>query len=281
MTLSNDDRDGRRRSGQVGGRFSAMLMSAAACVAVWFNLAVPGFTAAADQPVGAAQQHAQSGHVAEDDPGHAAGDHAAGDHATGEHPDHGGDHGHDGHHSEIGANPPPGVSREDFESPAEFRGDLAIWSFVVFMLLMVLLTGIAWKPIMEGLEKREQGIADMIASTQAANDDAKELLASYERRLAEASEEVKTMLDEARRDADSLRQSIVSEARQAAEEEKHRAQREIGMARDEAIARLAEQAGELAVGVAGKFLREKLNEEEQQRLVRDSLASLGSSPSIN
>jgi len=271
MTLSNDDRDGRRRSGRVGGRFSAMLMSAAACVAVWFNLAVPGLTAAADQPVGAAQQHAQSGHVAEDDPGHAAGDH----------PVPGGDHGHDGHHSEIGANPPPGVSREDFESPAEFRGDLAIWSFVVFMLLMVLLTGIAWKPIMEGLEKREQGIADMIASTQAANDDAKELLASYERRLAEASEEVKTMLDEARRDADSLRQSIVSEARQAAEEEKHRAQREIGMARDEAIARLAEQAGELAVGVAGKFLREKLNEEEQQRLVRDSLASLGSSPSVN
>lgn len=204
------------------------------------------------------------------DPSHAA-----------DHGDHGDEHGHGDHHSEIGANPPAGVSREAFESPAEFRGDLAIWSFVVFLLLMTLLTGIAWKPIMEGLEKREQGIADTLAATQAANEDAKKLLASYERRLAEASEEVKTMLDEARRDADSLRQSIVSEARQAADEEKQRAHREIGMARDEAIADLAEKAGELAVGVAGKFLREKIGADEQARLVRESVASLSSTPSVN
>ncbi len=204
------------------------------------------------------------------------------DHAAASHDEHhGGDHGHGDHHSEIGTNPPPGVSREAFESPAEFRGDLAIWSFVVFLLLMGLLSGIAWKPIMQGLEKREQGIADTIAATQAANEDAKKLLASYERRLAEASEEVKTMLDDARRDADSLRQSIVAEARQAADEEKQRAHREIGMARDEAIAQLAETAGDLAVSVAGKFLREKISAEEQNRLVQESVASLKAAPSIN
>ena len=178
-----------------------------------------------------------------------------------------------GHGDEIGGRPD--------ESPAEFRGDLAIWSFVVFLLLMGLLSAVAWKPIMEGLEKREQGIADTIAATQAASDDAKKLLASYERRLAEASEEVKAMLDEARRDADNLRQSIVSEARQAADEEKQRAHREIGMARDEAIAQLAETAGDLAVSVAGKFLREKISAEEQQRLVQESVASLKAAPSIN
>ena len=206
------------------------------------------------------------------DPGHMA---------TSEAGHHDDAHGHGDHHSEIGTNPPPGVSRETFESPAEFRGDLAIWSFVVFLLLMGLLSAVAWKPIMEGLEKREQGIADTIAATQAASDDAKKLLASYERRLAEASEEVKAMLDEARRDADNLRQSIVSEARQAADEEKQRAHREIGMARDEAIAQLAETAGDLAVSVAGKFLREKISAEEQQRLVQESVASLKAAPSIN
>lgn len=204
------------------------------------------------------------------------------DRAAASHDDHhGDDHGHGDHHSEIGTNPPPGVSREAFESPAEFRGDLAIWSFVVFLLLMGLLSAVAWKPIMQGLEQREQGIADTIAATQAANEDAKKLLASYERRLAEASEEVKTMLDDARRDADSLRQSIVAEARQAADEEKQRAHREIGMARDEAIAQLAETAGDLAVSVAGKFLREKISAEEQNRLVQESLASLKAAPSIN
>ncbi len=203
------------------------------------------------------------------------------DHAAAGHDEHGGGHGHDDHHSEIGTNPPPGVSREAFESPAEFRGDLAIWSFVVFLLLLGLLSAIAWKPIMEGLDKREQGIAKTIAATQAAQEDAKQMLASYERRLAEASEEVRTMLDEARRDADGLRQTIVAEARQAAEEEKQRAHREIGLARDDAIAQLAETAGDLAVSVAGKFLREKISADEQNRLVQESVASLRAAPSIN
>jgi F-type H+-transporting ATPase subunit b len=187
----------------------------------------------------------------------------------------------DGHHTEIGHNPPTGTSQKDFESPAWFQTDLAVWSFAVFLLLLALLTKFAWKPIMEGLDKREQGIADAIAATQAANDDARRLLASYERRLAEAADEVRGMLDEARRDADATRQTIVAEARKAAEDEKNRARHEIGLARDDALSQIAERAGELAVEVAGKFLAAKLGPDDQARLVRDSVASITTSPSVN
>ena len=189
--------------------------------------------------------------------------------------------GHGEHHSEIGANPPPGTTLEDFESPAELRRDLAIWSFAVFFMLMLLLSAVAWKPIMKGLDAREQGIADMIAATQNAHNDAKNQLASYERRLAEASEEVKGMLDEARRDAETTKQTILTEARKAADEEKQRAKKEIEMARDDAIAQLAEKAGDLAIGVAEKFIREKISSEDKTRLVRESVASLSTSPSAN
>jgi F-type H+-transporting ATPase subunit b len=198
------------------------------------------------------------------------------------HAAHDGHAGHDhGHGPEIGHNPPAGVSQKDFESPAWFQTDLALWSFAVFMLLAGLLTKFAWKPIMEGLDKREQGIADTIAATQRANEEAKSMLASYERRLAEASEEVRGMLEEARRDADATRQSIVAEARRAADEEQARAKHEIGLARDDALAHIAERAGELAVGVAGKFLRQKLSSDEQARLIRDSVAAIQSTPSRN
>ena len=194
---------------------------------------------------------------------------------------HDGGHGDHGHLPEIGHNPPAGTSQKDFESPASFRSDLAIWSFVIFLGLLGLLTKFAWKPIMEGLDKREQGIADTIAATKAAHDDAKRMLASYERRLAEATDEVRGMLEEARRDADATRQSIVAEARKAADDEKARARHEIGLAKDEALSQIADRAGDLAVEVAGKFLREKLGRDDQARLVRDSVASLGSKPSVN
>jgi F-type H+-transporting ATPase subunit b len=199
------------------------------------------------------------------------------DHAA--HADHGS--GGHGHHAEIGTSAPAGVTQAEFESPAWFQTDLALWSFAVFMLLLGLLSAFAWKPIMQGLEKREQGIADMIASTQAANEDAKRMLASYERRLAEATDEVRGMLDEARRDADTTRQAIVAEARKAADEEQARARHEIGLAKDDALAQIADRAADLAVEVAGKFLREKLGRDDQARLVRDSVAGIGTKPSVN
>jgi F-type H+-transporting ATPase subunit b len=183
----------------------------------------------------------------------------------------------DGHaaHEDIGYVPTPSTD------PAEIRGDLAIWSFAVFVLLAGLLAKFAWKPIMEGLDKRERGIADTIAATRAANEEAKSMLASYERRLAEASEEVRGMLEEARRDAEATKQAIVAEARKAADDEQARAKREIGLATDDALSRIAERAGELAVDVAGKFLHEKLSNDDHLRLVRESVASIRSRPSVN
>ncbi|NCY17512.1 MAG: hypothetical protein EBX39_12300, partial [Actinobacteria bacterium] len=104
------------------------------------------------------------------------------------------DHHGGGHHTEIGANPPANVKLSDFESPARFQTDLALWSVAVFGGLLFLLGKFAWGPIMDGLQKREQGIADLIAQTQRSNDEAKRMLVSYERRMAEASEEVRGLL---------------------------------------------------------------------------------------
>lgn len=189
--------------------------------------------------------------------------------------------GEHGDHVEIGHNPPPNTSKAVFESPAEFRSDLAIWSLAVFLLLLGLLGKFAWKPIMDGLDKREQGIEHQIAETKAANEEAKRMLASYERRLSEASDEVRGMLEEARRDSEATKQTIIAEARKAAEDEQARAKHEIGLARDEALSSIALKAGDLAVEVAGKFLREKIGKDEHSRLVRESIASLGTKPSVN
>jgi len=212
---------------------------------------------------------------------HGDSDHGDAHHDDAHHDDgHGDDHAH-GHHLEIGHSALDGDELRAFESPAYFQGDLAIWSFAVFVLLLMLLTKFAWKPIMEGLDKREQSIADTIAATQRANDEARQMLASYEKRLAEAADEVRGMLEEARRDADATKQTIITEARKAAEEEQKRAKHEIALATDEALSSIAERAGELAVSVAGKFLKEKLSGDDQQRLIRDSAAAIHSTPSVN
>lgn len=245
---------------------------------MWLAATTPTLAADEEQPEGTEASAAADAHADSD---HSDADHSDAHHDDGHGDDgHGDDHAH-GHHLEIGHSALDGDELRAFESPAYFQGDLAIWSFAVFVLLLMLLTKFAWKPIMEGLDKREQGIADTIAATQRANDEARQMLASYEKRLAEAADEVRGMLEEARRDADATKQTIITEARKAAEDEQKRAKHEIALATDEALSSIAERAGELAVSVAGKFLKEKLSGDDQQRLIRDSAAAIHSTPSVN
>ena len=66
-------------------------------------------------------------------------------------------------------------------SIVEVRTDLAIWSFVVFLVLLAILTKFAWGPIVAGLAKREQGIEENIAAAKRANEEAKKVLADYDK----------------------------------------------------------------------------------------------------
>ena len=44
----------------------------------------------------------------------------------------------------------------------EVAADLALWTAVVFVVLLLVLSKLAWRPIVGGLQKREQRIADEI-----------------------------------------------------------------------------------------------------------------------
>jgi F-type H+-transporting ATPase subunit b len=140
----------------------------------------------------------------------------------------------------------------------------------------------AWKPIAEALERREHTIAENIASAERVAADAKVMLADYERKLAGAADEVRGMLEEARRDAEATKQEIVAEARVAAKAEQDRATREIGLAKDAALKELAERSADLAVELAGKLIRTKLTKEDHAVLVNDALGTfVSTSPSRN
>jgi F-type H+-transporting ATPase subunit b len=166
--------------------------------------------------------------------------------------------------------------------PLTVDPDLMIWTFVVFVVLMIVLSKFAWGPISQALEAREHAIEENIAAAQRANDEAKALLADYERRLALAHEEVRGILEEARRDAEHTKQSILTEARAEAQTERDRALRDIDLATDRAIKELAEQSANMAVGLAGRILRTQLGPQDQAQLVRDAMNEFAAGkPSAN
>lgn len=199
---------------------------------------------------------------AQDDEAHEAesGDHAA---EGGEHAEHAEGDAHGGHESVV----PHGTNL----SPAELQSDLAIATFVVFLLLLIILWKFAWTPIVAGLDKRESRIAEMIQQAEDNAAASQKQLAEYEAQLARAHEEIREMLDTAHREADAQKQEILAEAQKAAAAEKERALREIGAAKDSALGEIAKKSVDEAFSLAGKIVRRELKPDDHSQLVQEAL----------
>ncbi len=156
--------------------------------------------------------------------------------------------------------------------PLSVDPDLALWTLIVFVVLLIVLGKFAWGPIIAGLEKREETIAKHIADAERMNQEAKVLLAQYEEKLAAAASQVRELMEDARRDAEHTRQTILAEAKTGADAERARSLREIESATDAALETLAERSAQLAVELAGKILKFKLSSDDHARLIQEALA---------
>lgn len=177
--------------------------------------------------------------------------------------------GHDAAHREhIGLGNPG----ESVDKPQEFKSDLSLATFVVFLVLLAILWKFAWGPIVAALERREELVANHIREAERNHEQARLLLAEYEKKLASAANEVRELLEEARRDAEHTKQEILAEAKAAAETEKARALRDIDQAADAAMESLRERSVELAVELAGKIVQAQLTRDDHARLIAEAMA---------
>jgi len=156
-------------------------------------------------------------------------------------------------------------------NPLAVGPDLAMVTAIVFVLLLLVLTKFAWKPILDALDRREHHIAGDLAAADDKHQQARRLLEQYEQKLAGAADDVRALLDEARRDAERAKASILSAAKSAAQEEQERALREIRNATDAALKSLAERCADQAVDLAGKIVGQRLTPSDHARLIREAI----------
>jgi F-type H+-transporting ATPase subunit b len=171
---------------------------------------------------------------------------------------------------EAGHAPAAGGGEEKI-NPLNWQNDLAVWTAVVFVCLFVILWKFAWGPIARGLDKREHSVADQIAQAEAANQKAKDLLADYERRLAAASDEVRGILEQGRRDAEQVGRELVAKAKEEAKAEQERAAQRIEAATDAAVKELADRSATMAIGLAQKIVRTKLTTSDHAALIAQAV----------
>ncbi len=162
------------------------------------------------------------------------------------------------------------------------KRDLAIWTAVIFLVTLAVLWKFAWGPILAGLKKREDSIAANIATAENAADEARRLTSEYEAKLAGAADEVRGIIDEARRDAEHTAQQVREKAQRDADEAGKRMLREVATAKDAALKELSDRGAELAVDLAAKIIRRELTATDHADLIQKAKSDfIASRPSNN
>ncbi len=156
----------------------------------------------------------------------------------------------------------------------DIRWDLGLWTLVVFLLLLWILSKLAWKPMLEGLKRREDNIRGAIEEAEKARTDARKIQGELQAQLNRAGEQVREILEEGRRDAQVVKDEMVAAARQENAADRDRLHREIETAKDQAIKQLWEQTAQLATLISAKAIRRQLTEDDHRRLVDEALAEL-------
>ena len=163
------------------------------------------------------------------------------------------------------------MSLNPMELTMENLSNTAAWTLVIFLTVFGILYKFAFEPIATALDAREQSILDKIASAQKQNEDAKSLLSQYQEKLDASKEEVRLIIENAKKDAQRQAENIVAQAREAAGSERDRAMREIEGATATALQSIAERSAMLATNLAGKMIRAEVKPEQHRNLIDAAL----------
>ena len=157
----------------------------------------------------------------------------------------------------------------------DFSFGLFVWQSLIFLLLIFLLKKFAWKPILDAVNEREEGIKNALHSAEIAKRDMQNLRSDNEKLLSQARVERDVMLKEAR----DIKDKIVSEAKAEAQLQAgkmiEQAKAAINSEKNAAMAELKNQVSSLSIEIAEKVLRSELTDKASQtKLVEKMLGDV-------
>ncbi|RYF88870.1 MAG: ATP synthase F0 subunit B [Chitinophagaceae bacterium] len=152
---------------------------------------------------------------------------------------------------------------------------LIVWTLLAFLIVFFILKKFAWKPILSGLNEREAGIANSIATAERVKLEMAQLKNENEALLAQAREERGAMLKEAKEIKDKIINDAKDDAKVQAAKIIAEAHASIENQKMAAITDLKNQLGNMVVEVSEKVLRRELsNKADQETYIKQLTADV-------
>ena len=148
---------------------------------------------------------------------------------------------------------------------------LMIWTLVLFLFTMWVLSKLAFPRIQEALDKRANAIRENIEAAERQRKETDELLAEYRKRLTEAREQADDIVARARKASETAKAEAAAEGKAKREELVAAARRDIEAETRRSLDRIRREVADLTVIATEKVTRKTLTDDDHKRLVEDAL----------
>ena len=160
----------------------------------------------------------------------------------------------------------------------EIHPGLLVWTVITFLVLLVILRVVAWKPLLAMLEEREKTIRDSLEQAKLAREEAEKMMAQHREMLAKARHEMAAIIEKAQRDAEQRRADILARAHREAEDKAKQFGEELERQKRAAVRDIKEQSVDLIVAAASRLVQSSLDDDRHKKLVRGYLDDLKAIP---
>jgi len=153
--------------------------------------------------------------------------------------------------------------------------DTSFWTFAGLLVFFFVIWRFgAFKAVGKSLDDRAETIRSELDEARRLREEAQELLASYKRKQAEAAEEAKKTIRQAKADADLMREDAKREIAERVERRTALAEARIAQAEAAAANEVRSLAADLAVEAAKDLLSNKLTKTQRNALVKADISAV-------
>ncbi|WP_371363156.1 ATP synthase subunit b, sodium ion specific [Sporomusa rhizae] len=149
-----------------------------------------------------------------------------------------------------------------------------IAQIINFLILVAILTKVAYKPLMQALADRQAKIADSLETAEQEKQAAEKLKQEYLAQLADARAQAQAIVEKAAKLAEQTKEEIMKEAREESARLLKATQEEIARERERAVAELKGEVVTLAVAAASKIIAQNIDEQANAKIVDEFIGNL-------
>lgn len=154
------------------------------------------------------------------------------------------------------------------------RGMNLVWRLINFIIFAAIIYKVAWKRIKDFFSSRKHQVENELKDLDTRRKEAENRLKQIEKNIANLEQEREQILDEARKQGESIKEKIISSAHESAEQIRHRAKAAGEQEGQQIVDELRSDLAEMVINEAEKMITQRLSKDDQEKLVNEYLTKV-------